>query len=88
MAIDFDKELTCYLSKFVVGSSKASIEQLIEKASAKAILITILANTFYPKLLLPFISISLSTSFSSIITCMRLYLNYFQFEFFPSFFFS
>jgi hypothetical protein len=46
LAIDIDKELTCYLSKLVVGSSKASIEQLIEKASAKAILITILANTF------------------------------------------
>jgi len=35
-----------YLSRFVVGSSKANIPQLIEKASDKAILITIEAKTF------------------------------------------
>ena len=44
------------MSKLVVGSSNAKIEQLMLKLSASANLITILANTFYPIEHLPFIS--------------------------------
>jgi hypothetical protein len=45
------------LSKLVVGSSKAIIPQLIPKASARDNRITKQANTFYPILQRPFISI-------------------------------
>jgi len=46
----------CLRSKFVVGSSKARISHLTQKAFAKANLIVMEARTLYPILDLPFIS--------------------------------
>jgi hypothetical protein len=47
--------LICYLSRLVVGSSRARMRVLPQKTSAKASLMTIDASTFCPVEHLPFI---------------------------------
>ncbi|RNA44672.1 hypothetical protein BpHYR1_001801 [Brachionus plicatilis] len=53
------------LSRFVVGSSSAKIPELRQNVSAKANLIIILANTFWPALHLPLMSKQVSPLIST-----------------------